>query len=300
MLDREEDLSAVNPCMARLSLCAFFLLAALAPAQDLPDHETLRAAIAIEELEHDADGALARYAAIEADATLPEGVRRHAALRLGRLLLARGEIERGNAALARAATGEDAVAKTAREIVARSGEFTRDAELARRAEALIARICGESTTWGAAMPQNAIEDLAWFGDHAVPAIRRRLAREDLTDASKGTLIAALWRECSPAKLELLEAVFSGPHAMTAARTVAHLRQDEKHSELVAALLSRLLPRLDDEVGAALLRLLPVVEYRRPRIWQRCWPGIAMRCVWLLPSVVTPSGRSGEAQRSPSV
>ncbi|MGE3877973.1 MAG: HEAT repeat domain-containing protein [Planctomycetota bacterium] len=238
--------------MARLSLCALLLLAGLTTAQELPTHDSLRAAIAIEELEHDVDGAIARYSALADDQTLTDAVRRHAALRLGRLLRARGEVASARAALERAAGGDDAVAKAAREALDGVGSDARDVELAKRAEAAVAQMTGETRGPGSGTATVTVEDLAWFGDHAVPAIRRGLGREDLLDATRRSLCDVLCRSATPGMLALFEEALAGPHGAFAALSIAQLPVQPKQPELVTAMLSRVLATAPDSVAGPLV------------------------------------------------
>lgn len=138
------------------------LLAASAAAQELPANPALQQAIAVDDLEHDPARAKPLYAAIAADASAADAVRRHAALRLARVLRRLGED--ASAALAQAEQGDDAVAKAAKLLRAELAEDpARQAELAKRAEAAVAAwVNGSATQY---------TDVAWFGDAAIRAVK---------------------------------------------------------------------------------------------------------------------------------
>ncbi len=152
--------------MDKLTHLSFaLLLAAASPAQDLPLSPALERAIAADELEHDVPRAKELLRAVAEDAAQSDAVRRHAWLRLARLLWRTGE-EAGDA-LAKAAVGEDAVAAAAREMLAQGkGDPEREAELLKRAAEAVEAALGSWNEEG--LRANAL----WFGAAAVPhAIR---------------------------------------------------------------------------------------------------------------------------------
>ncbi|MBI5853482.1 MAG: HEAT repeat domain-containing protein [Planctomycetes bacterium] len=165
----------------------FVLLALLADrtrAQDLPSDDALRAAIAVEELEHDATTARARYDAIARDASRDAAIRRHAWLRLGRLAHRRGETDLARDALAQAAQGDDAIARAAQALAQQEPQDpARAKELADAAERAVAGLIETLTDLN-----RALDNVAWFGDAAVPPlIHRHLESRDARSS------AALWR-----------------------------------------------------------------------------------------------------------
>ncbi len=158
------------------------LLAASAAAQELPANPALQQAIAVDDLEHDPARAKPLYAAIAADASAADAVRRHAALRLARVLRRLGED--ASAALAQAEQGDDAVAKAAKLLRAELAEDpARQAELQKRAEAaVVAWVKGNDTEY---------TDVAWFGEAAVHAAVRGLPTwPDRRERSRAVLL--LW------------------------------------------------------------------------------------------------------------
>lgn len=138
------------------------LLAASAAAQELPANPALQQAEdAVDDLEHDPARAKPLYEAVAADASAADAVRRHAALRLARVLRRFGED--ASAALAQAEQGDDAVAKAAKLLRAELAEDpARQAELQKRAEAAVVAWVNNAYSYA---------DVAWFGDAAVRAVK---------------------------------------------------------------------------------------------------------------------------------
>lgn len=235
-----------------LSLLAAALLSqAPAAAQELPLDDALRAAIAIEELEHDLVTARTRYAELARDATRGDALRRHAWLRLGKLARARGDTESAREALAAAARGDDATARAAQAIAQQEPQdLERARQLAEGAERAVAAYLEGRNRGG-----DAFENLSWFGDAAVlPLIRRYLAGRDEDSASPLVDHAggALWRLGTPAALAFLQEQLADPdlrHRRAIARGLAF----GGIPATAAALVARALNDADDEVVLAALR-----------------------------------------------
>ena len=155
-----------------------------ARAQELPADDALRAAIAVEELEHDGTTARARYDAIAKDASRDAAIRRHAWLRLGQLARRRGETDLARDALAQAARGDDAIARAAQSLAQQEPQDpARAKELDAAAERAVAALFETKVDLN-----GALENVAWFGEAAVAhLIRRHLDSRDARSS------AALWR-----------------------------------------------------------------------------------------------------------
>lgn len=176
------------------------LLAASAAAQELPANPALQQAIAVDDLEHDPARAKPLYAAIAADASAADAVRRHAALRLARVLRRLGED--ASAALAQAEQGGDEVAKAAKLLREELAEDpARQAELLKRAEAAVVE-------WVNARNPN-LADVAWFGDAATRAVKGGLLEWQLNDHKRQRAMYLLWAIGGDAARSFARSVLAG-------------------------------------------------------------------------------------------
>ncbi len=180
-----------------------------ATAQDpLPTNPTLEAAILIEEAEFDEARALERYRAIEQDTAQPAAIRRHAALRIGQLLLRSPEdqIDAAREALERASqNADDAVARAARALLeAPRPDLEREAALERQAAIRVARYRpGDLSQMVVQM--DLLNDLHWIGAPGSRAILAELERAQATQDIGSTyrISELLWLTGGPQAREFL-------------------------------------------------------------------------------------------------
>ncbi|MFO1051114.1 MAG: HEAT repeat domain-containing protein [Planctomycetota bacterium] len=234
------------------------LLTGLAFAQELPNNDALRAAIAVEELEHDDATAQKRYDAIAKDAEVPDPIRRHAMLRLGLLCKRRGDDAAARIALESAGKGDDEVARRAQQTL---GAAPQDVERAKHLEAAATEAVDK--LFGGRGGSEA--DILWFGDAAVAPLLRfaemQLERNDTLGAQQTASL--LWRiRGKVATVALTRALQGGSEERvlgqdSIARAVDDKRdllrqmlQDKRPAVVIAALAAR--AQSDD----ALLGFLP--------------------------------------------
>lgn len=235
-----------------------------ARAQELPADDALRAAIAVEELEHDATTARARYDAIAKDASRDAAIRRHAWLRLGQLARQRGETDLARDALAQAAQGDDAIAREAQALAQQEPQDpVRAKELDAAAERAVQALFEKKVDL-----KGELDNVAWFGDAAVaPLIRHHLESRDAKSS------AALWRIGTPRALGFVGEQLASDDA-AARRAILSGIGSVPVAPAAAALIRTALFDADDEVALAALSraesieiedLCTVVASARPRV-----------------------------------
>jgi HEAT repeat protein len=220
------------------------LCCGVAAAQDLPTSPALERAIAAFELEHDLPRAKELLRALAGDAGAPDAVRRHAWLKLAQVLRRAGA-DAGDA-LARAAAGDDAVARAAQALVAEQAQDPKRAEeLEKQARAAIARVRGGAEG----------VDILWFGDAAVRPLLEEFERE-LKEGGHSYAPHVLWRLPGERAGRALRELLAAPEVERrrhVARGVALRRSltgdlaEERREELRIALRDS-----DAEVAAAAL------------------------------------------------
>ena len=243
---------------AQLLVCTAFALctlhgSALFAQGALPTSAALQKAIVVEEIEHDARGALALYSELSQDPALPDAVRRHAALRLGRAQALLGDLEAARASLTLAAAGDDEVARLAQKELQDPGANAERARLLNEE----ARRWIERTRTGykPAGIQNdeAPKNLLALGEAAVPELIRAIEAEP--QHSKAAVYAALlWRIGGDEAAAYLTNVQSNPDVDLRRLVVSGLEGNNARDDQMVAIAQGFLAD-DDPQGVVQARTL---------------------------------------------